>query len=176
MRLIKRLLGLIILAAATFSILAYALPRSVTVQRAVTINTAAAAIFPHLNSLKATEAWSPWLYRDPKVNLTYQGPESGVGSKLTWASDHPQVGNGSNIITLSVPNQRVETELDFGGMGTATAWLTLDPSGAATQVKWGFTTDLGLNPIARWMGLMMDTWVGADYQDGLNRLKSLVEG
>jgi len=42
-------------------------------------------------------------------------------------------------------------------------------------VKWGFATDMGMNPIARWMGLMMDRWVGADYQKGLARLKDLVE-
>ena len=28
----------------------------------------------------------------------------------------------------------------------------------------------------RWMGLMMDNWVGGDYERGLVNLKELVEG
>ena len=176
MRLIKRLIIGLIIAAAVLVAVAYILPRNVTVERSVTINAPAAVIFPHVNSLKMNEAWSPWIDRDPQIKLTYSGPDAGVGSKLTWTSDHPQVGNGSNMITESIPDQSVKTALDFGAMGTATAWITLAEDGTATQVKWGFTTDMGMNPAARWMGLMMDKWVGADYQTGLTRLKALVEG
>jgi hypothetical protein len=35
---------------------------------------------------------------------------------------------------------------------------------------------MGVNPVGRWMGLMMDRWVGADYERGLANLKALVEG
>ncbi len=99
----------------------------------------------------------------------------GVGNKLTWASEHPQVGNGTQEITASVENERVETALDFGSMGTADAFFSLKANGDVTDVTWGFTTDMGSNPVSRWMGLMMDKWVGGDYETGLNRLKALVE-
>lgn len=175
MRFLKRLVVVILGIAVILVAIAYILPREVTVERAVVIDAPPSEIFPHVNSLKANEAWSPWLDRDPDVSLVYEGPEAGVGSKLTWTSDNPNVGNGSNIITASTPDSRVDTALDFGAMGTANAWVTMDPVGASTEVKWGFTTDMGMNPMARWMGLMMDKWVGADYDDGLNRLKVLVE-
>ena len=45
-----------------------------------------------------------------------------------------------------------------------------------TKITWGFDSDLGMNPIARWMGLMFDSWIGADYETGLANLKNLVEG
>ena len=175
MRFLKRLLGLIVVLVLVLVAVAYVLPRKITVERGVTINAPANTIFPFVNSLKENEKWSPWLDRDPDVQLTYEGPEAGVGNKLTWASDHPQVGSGSNVITASIRNERIETALDFGDMGTAVAWVTFDAQGDATLVKWGFTADMGLNPIARWMGLMMDKWVGADYENGLSRLKILVE-
>ncbi len=175
MRFLKRVLIGIVGLVVLLVVVAYALPREVMVERSVIIDAAPAKIFPHVNSLKANEAWSPWLDRDPDVVMVYEGPEEGVGSKLTWTSDHPNVGNGSNVIIASDPDRRVDTALDFGDMGTANAWVTLDQAGEGTEVKWGFATDLGMNPVARWMGLMMDNWVGADYQDGLNRLKALVE-
>ena len=35
---------------------------------------------------------------------------------------------------------------------------------------------MGARPAGRWLGLMMDNWVGADYERGLSNLKALVEG
>jgi hypothetical protein len=35
---------------------------------------------------------------------------------------------------------------------------------------------MGNNPIGRWMGLMLDGLVGADYERGLEQLRQTVEG
>lgn len=40
---------------------------------------------------------------------------------------------------------------------------------------WGFDTDLGMNPIARYFGLVMDSMLGADYEKGLAKLKQVCE-
>jgi len=123
LRFIKRLLIGIVGIVAVLVVVAFFLPRVVTVERSVTIDAPAETIFPHVVSLKANQGWSPWLDRDPEMGLVYEGPESGVGNKLTWTSDNPDVGNGSNIITAIEPNRRVDTALDFGDMGTANAWV-----------------------------------------------------
>ncbi len=176
MKWIKRIvLSLIVLVLALVGI-SYLLPGKAEVSRSITIDAPPEAIFPYVNSMQETEQWSPWLHRDPETQLSYSGPASGVGNTLNWASDHPQVGTGSQEIVESVENQSVQTALDFGPMGTATASFTLQPEGGQTQVTWGFTSDLGLNPMTRWMGLMMDGWVGEDYERGLTNLKALVEG
>lgn len=112
----------------------------------------------------------------PKPNCPNSGPEAGVGNTLNWTSEHPQVGTGSQEIVESVPEQTVKTALDFGPMGSASASFDLTPEGDQTQVTWGFESDLGMNPMSRWMGLMMDKWVGGDYERGLTNLKALVEG
>jgi hypothetical protein len=176
MRILKWLFGIVVALAIVFFGGAFLLPKNVEVARAVEIDAPASDIFPYLNSLKAAGEWSPWLGRDPEVQLTYSGPEEGVGAKLEWASEHPQVGEGVQEITLSDPGKRVETALDFGPMGSALAAFDLVEAGGKTTVTWGFETDLGNNPMGRWMGLMMDRWVGGDYEAGLSNLKSLVEG
>lgn len=174
-----RILRTIVIGIAILAILfvggAYLLPREVSVARSITIDAAAEKIFPQVNSLKATEAWSPWLERDPNVVLTYTGPDSGIGAAMAWASEEPDVGVGTQEIIASVANQSVETALDFGDMGLATARFTLVEQGTGTELTWGFTTDTGMDPIARWIGLMLDSWVGADYEQGLENLKALVE-
>ena len=175
MRVLRGIFVLVAVGAAILAVVTYVLPREVAVERSVTIEAPPEAIFPHLNSLRATEAWSPWLERDPQVKLVYSGPDFGVGNRMKWESEHPQVGSGTQEITASVENSRVRTALDFGAMGTARASFDLEPDGAVTELTWGFVTDTGMNPFARWMGLMMDRWVGSDYEAGLSRLRELVE-
>ena len=154
---------------------AYLLPRNVSVARSITIDAAPEAVFPLINSLQAGQDWSPWLSRDPNVKLTYTGPEAGVGNTLEWTSDHPNVGNGKQVIKVSEPNSRVLTDLDFGDMGTAEAAFNLEPAGSGTRITWSLETDMGMSPMGRWMGLMMDRWIGTEYQRGLAQLKEIAE-
>ncbi|MEL7105208.1 MAG: SRPBCC family protein [Pseudomonadota bacterium] len=176
MRILKWLVGFIVVLAIVFVAGGYLLPREVAVARSVQIDAPAAAVFEKVNSLKAGQEWSPWLGRDPDMSIEYAGPEAGVGAEMTWASQDPQVGQGHQKIVVSEANKRVETELDFGEMGTAKAAFILDGDDAATNVTWTLLADMGEGPMGRWMGLMMDGWVGADYEAGLANLKALVEG
>ncbi|MEM9343507.1 MAG: SRPBCC family protein [Pseudomonadota bacterium] len=176
MRILKWLLGIVVGLAVVFVAGGMLLPRNVDIARSIEIDAPPEAVFPHVNSLKAAEAWSPWLGLDPDVALTYEGPDEGVGAKLAWQSEHPNVGNGKQEITLSEENARVETALDFGDMGTATASYVLVEKGGGTEITWGLGLDMGAGPVGRWFGLMMDGQVGADYETGLQNLKALVEG
>lgn len=169
------LIGLLLLAAAAAG-LAYLLPRHVIVEREIVIDAPPEEVFRHVNSLQAFTEWSPWSDHDPDMVVTYSGPESGVGNVMEWTSDHPQVGNGRQEITEVIENESVRTALDFGGMGTAEAWWLLDPVDGGTRVVWGLDADMGNNPVGRWMGLMMDGFVGADYERGLERLRAQLEG
>ena len=165
------LAGLLVLLLAA----AYALPRQIDVERSIVIAAEPDEIFPYLDSLKNFNAWSPWADLDPETAYVFSGPEFGVGAKSVWSSDHRQVGSGSQKITESNLNTLVRTRLDFGSEGVADAYYRLARVDAGTEVIWGFSTDMGNNPIGRYMGLMMDKWVGGDFMRGLDRLKTLVE-
>lgn len=176
MRLIRNILIGLVALVAVAAVVGMFLPRHVTVERNVVIDAAPAAVFPRINSLQAFSEWSPWGDIDPDMVVTYSGPDTGVGNVMVWTSDHPNVGNGRQEILEAVENESVRTALDFGDMGTAEAWWRLVPEGDATRVSWGLTADMGAGPVGRWVGLMMDSWVGADYERGLARLQSAVEG
>lgn len=176
MRVFKRLVVALAILLALLIAGAYLIPRDVTVTRSITIDAPPDKVFPLVNSLQEGRKWSPWLGLDPAAKLSFSGPESGVGNALEWASEHPNVGNGKQVISVSEVNERVVSELDFGEMGTAKAEFLLKPAGTGTLVTWRFETDMGNNPLSRWMGLMMDRWVGRDYEKGLANLKKLAEG
>jgi len=176
LRLLAVLAVLAVLVLAVFAG-AYLLPREVAVTRQTVIAAQPEAVFPYVDSLKRMQAWSPWLERDPAASVVFEGPDTGVGARMTWASDNPQVGSGSQEIVESRPNEAVVTRLAFDGMGGAEAALLLAPSGETmSEVTWTLKADMGNSPMGRWMGLMMDRWVGADYEAGLAKLKALVEG
>jgi uncharacterized protein YndB with AHSA1/START domain len=175
MRIVKRILAAIVVIAVLLVVVAYLLPRNVNVSRSIAINAPPAMVYPLVADLRRANEWSPWLELDPDVEITFTGPADGVGQTMNWKSDDPNVGSGAQSITMLEPDSKVETALDFGEQGTATASFDLEPKGPATEVTWGFSTDLGFNPVVRYFGLMFDKWIGADYEKGLAKLKTVAE-
>lgn len=146
------------------------------VSRALAMNAAPAAIFPHINNLSAWNAWSPWAKMDPECKTVLEGPAEGVGCILRWDGDK-RVGAGSMTITASVPNERVEIQLDFlrPFKGTSHATLALEAQASQTLVTWSMH---GRNNfIGKAVSCVMncEKIVGAQYQKGLENMRAIVE-
>ncbi len=175
MRVLKFLLGAILLLTAILVIGGFLLPDRVHVERSIVIDRSPAHVYSILNSYKRFNEWSPWADQDPNATYTYSGPASGVGAGMAWVGDPKTVGSGSQKIIASAPDQRVETALDFGEQGKGTAAFVLTPEAKGTRVVWGFDTDFEGNLIGRWVGLFMEKLLAPDYEKGLARLKDLLE-
>ncbi len=175
MKILKRVgIGLVIVLVLAVG-LAFLLPRNVRVERSTTIEAPAETVFALANGFKRFNEWSPWAAMDPSATYGYEGPDHGVGAKMSWKGDPKTVGQGTNTIVESVPGERVRTALDFGDQGTGFAEFTFVPEDGATRVTWSFETDLGMNPVSRYFGLMLDSMIGADYEKGLQGMKTLAE-
>lgn len=161
-------LALLVLAGFLF-------PRVATTERSVYIAEPPEVVFPYLNNFRNFNKWSPWFDLDPGTEYVYEGFPEGNGATMRWRSDNPKVGNGSQTITASEPYSHVATALDFGTQGKASADFNLVPQGQGTNVTWSFSSEMGAGPIARWMGLMVSKVVGKSYEEGLQKLKTVVE-
>ncbi|MFV8781848.1 SRPBCC family protein [Microbulbifer sp. SA54] len=150
-------------------------PRVATTERSVYIAEPPEVVFPYLNNFQNFNKWSPWYQLDPNAEYTYEGFPEGNGATMRWSSKDPKVGNGSQTITASEPYSHIATTLDFGTQGTASADFKLVPQGGGTNVTWSFSSEMGAGPLARWMGLMVSRVVGKSYEDGLQKLKTVVE-
>jgi len=174
--LLRIVVALVILLVALAAIGLIFLPRNVMVSRSVVIDAPPAIVWSYVSDLRRFNDWSAWARIDPEgTEYVFEGPEIGVGQIMRWSSAHENVGSGTQEVTAIDPGRSIETSLDFGEMGTAEANLTLTPNNGSTEVTWGFRTDLGINPVARWFGLFFDRWVGNDYEKGLANLKKLAE-
>jgi hypothetical protein len=170
MRLVLGLVGLVAILAAV----AVGLPAHVTVARSVVINAPESAVFPYVNNLHRLGDWSPWKLRDPQLTMTYGGTEEGKGAQIQWTSQKPSIGTGSMSISDSNLNRSVELAANFNNVeGTST--FEIAPSGSGSKLTWSFGYDTGSSPLKRWKALMLDSFIGAEYRAGLDKLKEKIE-
>ena len=76
---------------------------------------------------KNSTKWSPWAEKSDDTEYRFEGPAQGVGSIMRWSSENPEVGNGSQEITASVPYSSLQIELNIDGMDSCQSSYTLEP-------------------------------------------------
>jgi hypothetical protein len=180
MAMLKWLLGLVFGLLVLVVAGGFLLPSTVHVERDILIQAEPSQVFPLVSDLNAWDAWSPWAQRDPDATMEITG--SGVGQTMTWASENPQVGSGTQEIVALSPDRVLKTHLDFGAQGLADAAFQLFPEGDQTRVVWSLDTDmragvpLWQQPLSTYLGFAMDSMIGQDYEAGLQKLKTVAEG
>ena len=154
-------------------------PAAYSVARQTMIQAPPEVIFPHVNSLRAWNAWSPWAKKDPAARVSYQGPDSGVGAQFAWSGNR-EVGAGTMTIVTSDPARRVGLKLDFTEpmVGTNDVALELKPVDGGTNVTWSIRGENGFlsRAIMTAIGIDLERMIGGEYEAGLAALKRLVEG
>jgi hypothetical protein len=173
---LKKILVALSLITAGLCIYAAVKPAHMSVSREVVLNASAETIFPYINNAQKADDWMPWKDSDPTVQMTYAGPAEGVGSKSTWDSKG-DMGTGEALVTESIPNQTVKTQLTYTKpfQMTQMAEIALTPTEGGTKVRW---TVSGQNPFFfRLMRIFIncDTMIGKEFEKGLAKLKSKVE-
>ena len=176
MKILKVLLGIVATLAVLFVIGGMLLPSERHVERSVVVKADPAEVFSLVNDFREFNKWSPWATYDPEgTQYEFSGPAAGVGSRMAWSSEHPNVGSGAQEIVESQPNTMVKSKLTFEGFESASyATFNLAATEGGTRLTWAFDANLD-GMVGRYMGLMLDKWVGADYERGLARLKELAE-
>jgi hypothetical protein len=147
------------------------LPATVKVVRSRVVPATVAAVFQQVNILRNWEGWSPWHQLDPAMQLSYQGPESGVGASFSWKSKLRHVGHGSLTITESRLYEYIGLDMQFMEQRLAKGYFRFEPAKSGTLVTWGLWAELGQHPGRKLMGVMMDKWIGKDFERGLENLK-----
>lgn len=175
-KIIGGLVGLIVILI----LLGFVLPDRAEVQRETIINAPQEEVYALIDDFESWNAWSPWAMIDPDAEYSISG--EGVGHRMSWKSDDPKVGTGTQTITaMDAPNS-LATHLAFGGMGEADATFTLSPADdGATKVVWSFETNMRegmaihMQPMSTYMGFFMDGMLGPQYEEGLANLKKIAE-
>jgi uncharacterized protein YndB with AHSA1/START domain len=168
---------LIVAGILVAAVLVYAAtkPNTFKIHRALLIDAPPERIFPMIDDLHAQSAWSPF-EKDPAMKRTHSGAPRGKGAVYEWDGNR-QVGAGRIAIIDSVPPSKVALLLDMVRPFKAhnIVEFTLERSGPGTNVTWSMQ---GRQPyMAKVMTLFMDCdkMVGSQFEEGLAKLKQLVE-
>lgn len=172
----KILLILAVLIGAVF-VIGNVLPQDFRVEREIVINKPRDFVFGQLKMLKNHGQWSPWEKKDPNMRKEYRGKDGTIGFVVAWAGNK-EVGVGEQEITFIDEGEKIETELRFKEPmeDTSRAYLITETVGEnQTKVIWGMTgkTPFPGNIICALM--KMQEKLGADFEEGLNSLKAVLE-
>ncbi len=146
------------------------------ITREMQMNASADRIFPYINNSRKANDWMPWKDSDPKVQMSYSGPEEGVGSISTWDSEG-QMGTGKAEVVESIPNKSVKTQLTYTKPMEMSqlAEISLAPQANGTVVRWTVTGENTFIGRFVCMFMNMDKMVGGEFEKGLAKLKGMVE-
>ena len=175
MKVLKALFIVALAIVATFALIGVFLPKVATVERSTTIAATPETVYALVDGFKRFNEWSPWASLDPATKYAYSGPERGVGARMEWSSDNPDVGNGSQEIIAAEPGRSVTSTLDLGMDTPTTTTMVLAPEGTGTRATWTLKSDFSGSLVGRYFGLALDGMVGPDYEKGLAKLKALAE-
>jgi carbon monoxide dehydrogenase subunit G len=173
-------LGLSALIVIALVIIAIQSPQS-HLERSIVVSASPASVFEEVNNFHNFNKFSPWFKLDPNAKYEFEGPESGVGAKMSWVGDPNKVGEGWQEIVESVEDQRVKTKMGFAGIeGDYYASFVLEPVDEGTKVTWTYDGDVSntgmMNAaIGKMMGMFLDSMIGTTYEEGLVSLKEVVE-
>jgi effector-binding domain-containing protein len=171
---IMKKLGLILLVIILlFAFVSAFLPGKIHVDRSITINAPAAKVFGQVNDLTTWKNWSYWDQIDPNMKSEFEGPSSGAGAIHKWTSENDSVGTGSLTIVESTGPNSITTSLTFEQMTSMGGWTFADsPEGTVATIF----MDIEMPFYARiFPGLMMNGWLGKDFEKTLAGLKKHCE-
>jgi len=169
----KILIGLAALVVLLV-VIGFFLPSASKVNRSITINAPASAVFDEINNLENWKHWSYWQSLDPQMKMTFGDKKEGQGASYSW--EGPETGTGSLSIIESIPEKLIKTELHFAESGAGLATYEFVENAGATTINLSFNYDHGANVLMRWLGkLFMEGEVGKAFDAELNKLKEIAE-
>jgi hypothetical protein len=166
-------IGLLAALVVSFVALLLFAPRSYRVERSITVERSRADVWRAVADLGRWRSWNPALNQDPKMQLTNGPSLHGVGAWQSWQSERLGHGRIQFMAVDSSAGQLTYT-IAYSGRPPSTGTLRLSENGTDTRVTWRMSGELD-SPASRAFGLMMDSMLGPDFEEGLLSLKRLIE-
>jgi hypothetical protein len=175
MKLIKRILLVLIVLVVVFLCVGFLLPSHYKVERSITMKSQPEKVYPIISDLKTWNSWTAWNDRKyPDMKATFSGSDSGSGAKMNW--DGKDVGQGALEVTKGAPTDGIEYILNMNqGQFRSNGAIKMKLTDQGLEVRWVNEGDLGMNPINRYIGLLMDHFMAQDLEEGLRNLKNATE-
>jgi len=142
---------------------------AIHISRSKVIKASLSKVYKAVANLENWDTWSPWLIMEPEAVVTV------ADDKKSYHWEGKRVGEGRMAITEAVKNQSCRYDLTFlkPFKSKAKVGMDLKKVDGGTEVTWNMDSHLPF--FMFFMKKMMETFVGMDYERGINLLKDYVE-
>ena len=178
MKWIKRLFLLILSLIALILVLGVFVPKKFKSERSIQVSLPKDSVYQYLKFLKNQDQFSVWARQDPKMKKTYTGQDGIVGFVSAWESKDENVGTGSMELVKLTPGERIDMHIRFKvpfENEDDAYFETSSINEENTHVIWGFEGNTPYPWNAITYLLNMDEVIGKDLDNGLKKLKSVLE-
>lgn len=175
----KKVLFYVLFAVVTFvvtlALLSQRLESTYMIERDILIKAPIDKVFAEVSDLKKWPNWSPWKKRDPSVEYVFDGDKTqSVGDKCSWKS--AKSGSGTLTITESSPPNVFAYTLQFDDWSNVpTGEFHLIHMGDEVKVVWTMRGNRGFVDKIFWTLFKLEDSLKADFDEGLNLLKTSLE-
>jgi hypothetical protein len=162
------IIATVVTAVAALTAATFLLPRHVVVARTARVEASPAQVVAVASSTAGYQRFNPYKDSEPNLKIVPFGPDAGVGAGFRFEGKDT---SGSQTVH-AVQDNAVEYTIDLGARGRPRQRLEAQSAGTGSVVTWTMHADLGSNPVARVMGLMMDRFMGPTLEAGLKNLNT----
>lgn len=173
---LKKLVILFILILAILFLYINRQPDEFLVSRSIQIKATPKQVYQRVNDLRKWSEWSPWVKMHPDLKPTFEGPATGVSSKMKWSGDS-NVGEGSMTIVRSQPYDVIGIRLEFVKPFESTnhAQFSFTPKEDGTEVTWQMSGKHRMVGKAASLVFDLDQLIGEQFEQGLADLRTVIE-
>lgn len=174
MKILKRILLAVGVIVILVLVIAIFLPSRVAVKRNVEINGDLTIIFNYVADYRNFSEWNAWSKVDPEAKIELTGDPGKIDQAWHWDGDN--IGKGTLTLKEIEPYNYIKGEMVFLApmQGIADDIWKFETLKESIRVNWSFETDLDY-PLGRFFGLMMDSQLGPQLEEGLQNLKNVIE-
>lgn len=169
MRLFKFLLIALVFVISLLMLLAMLLPSSSTVARSVTISGLPEKVLADIRNFHHWKFWNQYAIDTASVsnNVSADGTSLVLTDKENRQISYKLDGGNSDTLII--------LESVSGTINSKNRFISRRLENGQTFLIWTVSTELGKMPWQRLKGVVMDKFMGPQYEQSLNRLKRYLE-
>jgi effector-binding domain-containing protein len=156
-------------------LISYLLPGTYHVERSIVIHSPARVPYMLTSDFRLWYIWAPWTKEtDSTAEFTITGEPGKVNSAWSWKGE--VFRQGVMVISKLDPSKEIIYSLAFDdSTHLSNGKFLFAETGDSCKVTWIDDGNLGYNPFYRYMGLLMNSMMGPDFEAGLVKLKTVSE-
>ena len=175
MKLFKVFFSLFVIAIALYVVSRF-FPHTYKVERSIKISKPTNEVYQFMNDFRNWEKWSLWNKQADSTLVYFYGNE-GVkkdGRQYFWGA---ALGEGRFKFDTCIVNKKLIYDLHMhAGEIKAKGTFLFNGNSNSTTLSWLDSGDVGNNPIYRFMIPSKVSSTEKTFDDGLSRIKKLIEG